>query len=67
MPKRNFACPETNEPCTKGDCTKGSCHEQRQLQIARDKEVLARQERKSSARVVEILGPSARRKHVPPR
>jgi hypothetical protein len=63
MPKvepRNFDCPETNEPCTNGNCTK-------QLQIARDKEVVAGQDRKLSAWVLEAIGPSIRRKHGPPR
>jgi hypothetical protein len=70
MPKvepRNFNCPETNEPCTNGNCIKGRCHEQKQLQIARDKEVAASRDRKLGALVSEIIGPSLRRKYGHPK
>jgi hypothetical protein len=58
MPKverRNFNCPETDEPCTNGNCTKGRCHEREQLQIAMAKEAVAKQDRIFMATVREII------------
>jgi hypothetical protein len=59
--RRNFNCPETDEPCTDRRCAKEHCCEREKLQAATTRELAAKQERIFSAKIWEIIRPIIRR------
>jgi len=61
MTSRTFECPETGEPCSDGRCTKELCSEYERVRVAASKEVAAKDQRLSSAKIWEIIGPILKR------
>lgn len=54
--RRNFVCPETDEPCTDARCLKDTlCCERERSEVAAKREKLARQERIADAEIWEII------------
>jgi hypothetical protein len=59
--RRNFDCPETDEPCTDGRCTKTLCCERERLHAAATRESADKERRIHDAEVWEIIAPLFKR------
>lgn len=59
--RRNFDCPETEEPCTDGRCTKILCCERERLHAASTREAADKPRRVLNAEVWNTIAPLLKR------